>query len=359
MRGMNFLFGALSPTLFMLSNSVRKIIHVDMDCFYAAVEIRDNPSLIDKPVAVGGPADERGVLCTCNYIARKFKVRSAMSTAYAKRLCPDLIVLPVNMEKYREIAHIIRRIFLEFTPLVEPLSLDEAYLDVTDADHYQGSATLIAKAIRQRIWDGVALTASAGVSSNKLLAKIASGWNKPNGLFVIHPRDISEFIKKLSVTDLYGVGKVTANKLHHLGIKTCADLQRLSLIELKDHFGEKGGDRLHEQCRGIDNRPVEPNRIRKSISVEHTFAQDIDISDHCWVALRELYESLVKRYQKYAAFRSIKNQCIKIKLSNFKIVTIERSCESMNLNLYEALLSELEKRSYGKIRLLGLGVHFS
>lgn len=231
----------------MLSNPIRKIIHIDMDCFYAAVEIRDNPSLIDKPVAVGGLESERGVLCTCNYIARKFKVRSAMSTAYAKRLCPDLIVLPVNMDKYKEISRIIRAIFLEFTTLVEPLSLDEAYLDVTHSDCYQGSATWMANAIRQKIWDTVSLTASAGVSFNKLLAKIASGWNKPNGLFVIHPREVDDFIKKLSVAELYGVGKVTAKKLNHLGIKTCADLQKLSLIKLQDTFGEKWGDSLYER----------------------------------------------------------------------------------------------------------------
>jgi DNA polymerase-4 len=342
----------------MLSNPTRKIIHIDMDCFYAAVEIRDNPSLADKPVAVGGLPEERGVLCTCNYLARKFKVRSAMSTAYAKRLCPDLVVLPVNMEKYSEIAQTIRRIFLEFTPLVEPLSLDEAYLDVTNSDHCQGSATLIAKAIRQKIWDTVSLTASAGVSSNKLLAKIASGWSKPDGLFVIHPREIDEFIKKLPVSELYGVGKVTEKKLYHLGMKTCADLQKLSLVHLIAHFGEKGGYRLYEQCRGIDSRDVEPNRIRKSLSVEQTFKQDIDINNSLDF-LRDLYEAFLKRFQKYATYRSIKNQCVKIKLSNFKVITIERSCQEISFNLYKELLTELSKRSYGEIRLLGLGVHFN
>lgn len=329
-----------------------------MDCFYAAVEIRDNPSLADKPVAVGGLAEERGVLCTCNYVARKFKVRSAMSTAYAKRLCPDLIVLPVNMDKYREIAQIIRHIFLEITPLVEPLSLDEAYLDVTESDYCQGSATWIAKAIQKKIWEAVSLTASAGVSSNKLLAKIASGWNKPNGLFVIHPREVDDFIKKLPVAELYGVGKVTAEKLHNMRVKTCADLQKLSLLDLKNYFGDKSAKGLYEKCRGIDHRPVEPNRIRKSVSVEQTFKHDIDLDNSSFAFLRELYDALLKRLQKYSDNYSIKNQCIKIKLSNFKIVTIERSCQVINLNLYEELLSEMASRSYGKIRLLGLGVHF-
>lgn len=344
---------------FILSNAIRKIIHIDMDCFYAAVEIRDNPALADKPVAVGGLADARGVLCTCNYIARKFKVRSAMSTVYAKHLCPDLIVLPVNMQKYQEVSAIIRAIFLEFTPLVEPLSLDEAYLDVTHALHYQGSATLIAKAIRQKIWDTVHLTASAGVSTNKLLAKIASGWNKPNGLFVIRPQDIDQFMKNLSVDELFGVGKVTAKKLHTLGLKTCSDLQAVSLTELIYHFGEKGGTRLYEQCRGIDHRTVEPNRMRKSLSVEQTFKQDIIMDNHCLPILRELYDLLIERLKKYVTNRPIKNQCIKIKLSDFKTVTLERSSQTINFLLYEYMLSELIKRSYGEIRLMGIGVHFA
>jgi Nucleotidyltransferase/DNA polymerase involved in DNA repair len=343
----------------MQPNPIRKIIHIDMDCFYAAVEIRDNPLLADKPVAVGGSAEERGVLCTCNYIARKFNVRSAMATAYAKRLCPGLIVLPVNMQKYREVSERIRAIFLEFTPLVEPLSLDEAYLDVTHAQHYRGSATLIAKAIRQKILDTLHLTASAGVSTNKLLAKIASNWNKPNGLFVIQPQDINRFIKPLPVNELYGVGKVTAKKLYHLGLKTCSDLQAISSIELINHFGEKNGNRLYEQCRGIDNRIVEPNRTRKSLSVEKTFKQDIVIDSHSLAILHKLYDLLMVRIKQQAANASIKNQCIKIKLSDFKTVTLERSSQTIDFSLYEKLLLELIGRSYDKIRLMGIGVHFS
>ena len=337
----------------------KKIIHIDMDCFYAAIEIRDNPALADKPVAVGGPAEERGVLCTCNYIARKFKVRSAMSTAYAKRLCPDLIVLPINMQKYRDVSLIIRDIFLEFTSLVEPLSLDEAYLDVTNSSHYQGSATRIANAIREKIWNTVHLTASAGVSSNKLLAKIASGWRKPNGLFVIRPQDIDHFMKQLPVNELFGVGKVTAQKLHGLGFKTCADLQTVSIEELIILFGEKGGHRLYEQCRGIDHRMVEPNRIRKSLSIEQTFKQDITLDNHCLTILHELYNDFIVRLKKYDEKRPIKNQCIKIKLSNFKVITLERSSHNIDFSLYEHLLFELINRSYGKIRLMGIGVHFS
>lgn len=338
---------------------MKKIIHIDMDCFYAAVEIRDNPSLADKPVAVGGDPGERGVLCTCNYIARKFKVRSAMATAYALRLCPELVVLPVNMDKYRAAASIIHGIFREFTDLVEPLSLDEAYLDVTNSPHCQGSATLIAKAIRQKIWDTVKLTASAGVSSNKLLAKIASGWNKPNGLFVIRPQHIPEFMRSLAVEELFGVGKVTAKKLHILGLKTCADLQKLSLQELQQHFREKGGRRLYEQCRGIDEREVEPNRIRKSLSVEETFKKDIALDEQCMPILKKLYDRLVARIKRAETDRPIKNQWIKIKLSNFKVMTLERASKELDFMLFETLCLELSKRQCGTVRLIGIGVHFS
>lgn len=343
----------------LCENNSRKIIHIDMDCFYAAIEIRDNPSLADKPVAVGGTAEERGVLCTCNYIARKFNVRSAMSTAYAKRLCPDLIVLPVNMQKYREASQVIRELFLEYTPLVEPLSLDEAYLDVSQSSHHQGSATLIAKEIREKIWERLKLTASAGVSTNKLLAKIASGWRKPNGLFVIRPQDIDNFMRALPVNELFGVGKVTATKLHDMGFKTCANLQTATLEDLTILFGEKAGNRLFEQCRGIDTRAVEPNRIRKSLSVEQTFKQDISLDAQCFPLLHELYESFLVRLKRYDIQRPIKNQCIKIKLSNFKVVTLVRSSHQIDFSLYEQLFSELIQRSYGKIRLIGLGVHFS
>jgi len=281
-----------------------------------------------------------------------------MATAYALRLCPHLIVLPVNMNKYREVASIIHGIFKEFTDLVEPLSLDEAYLDVTNSFHCQGSATLIAKEIQQKIWSSVKLTASAGVSSNKLLAKIASGWKKPNGLFVIRPQEIESFVKNLAIEELFGVGKVTANKLHSLGLKTCSDLQKLSLEELKIHFREKSGMRLYEQCRGIDHRVVESNKIRKSLSVEETFNQDINLDDHCISILKKLYDRLLTRIKKYETDRKIRNQCIKIKLSNFKTVTIERSSRELNFQLFDKLLVELSERQYGKIRLMGIGVHF-
>ncbi len=339
-------------------NPLRKIIHIDMDCFYAAIEIRDNPALANKPVAVGGPAEERSVLCTCNYIARKFGVRSAMATAYAKRLCPDLIVLPVNMNKYREASDFIHEVFSEYTALVEPLSLDEAYLDVSNSKHCQGSATWIATEIRKKIWETVQLTASAGVAPNKFLAKIASGWNKPNGLFVIRPHEIEDFVKDLAVEELFGVGKVTAEKLHQFGLKTCSDIQKLSLTELTNQFG-KLGHQLYEQSRGMDNRQVEPNRERKSLSVERTFSQDIKITDNCNAILLDLYKRLKDRLQKYEPDREIKNVYLKIKSSDFKLSTLEKSCHLPNFMEYEKLFQEFANREICSIRLLGLGVHFT
>jgi DNA polymerase-4 len=197
-----------------------------MDCFYAAIEVRDNPMLANEPVAVGGESDQRDVLCTCNYVARKYGLHAAIPSIIAYRQCPDLILLPVNMSKYRGVAKRIHAIFREFTDKVKPLALDEAYLDVTDMNAYDGSATLIAKAIVKKIYEDEYLIASAGVAPENFLAKIASGWKKPNGFFLITPDEVSEFFRKLPVEKLFGVGKVTAEELHQEGIKTCADLQK-------------------------------------------------------------------------------------------------------------------------------------
>jgi DNA polymerase-4 len=339
------------------TQAIRKIIHVDMDCFYAAIEIRDNPALANKPVAVGGGANQRGVICTCNYIARQYGIRSAMSTFQAYQYCKDLILLPVNMSKYKQVAQHIQSIFKEFTDLVEPLSLDEAYLDVTGSNYYAGSATRIAQAIRERIWQKEKLTASAGVASNKFLAKIASGWRKPNGLFVIQPHQISDFVNQLSINELHGVGKVTAEKLHRLGLKTCADLQKIPLSDLANQFG-KLGHYLYQQCHGLDNRSVEPNRIRKSLSVERTFSQNIIDIDECINILTELYNKLKQRIEESALNRVIKSQFIKIKYSNFQLTTAETSVVTLNLANYLSLFNTTYVRNSKPIRLLGIGVHF-
>ena len=217
--------------------------------------MRDDPSLRLLPIAIGGKADRRGVVATCNYNAREFGIRSAMPTAHALRLCPDLVVIPGTMAKYREAAHHIRQIFYRYTDKVEPLSLDEAYLDVTDCEECQGSATLIAQQIREVIAQEVGVTASAGVAPNKFLAKVASDLNKPDGQYVIAPDSVGEFVKNLEVKRIFGVGKVTNEKLNRLGIKTCGDLQGRTLIELVDKFGTFG-KRLHDLSFGIDNRAV-------------------------------------------------------------------------------------------------------
>lgn len=328
-----------------------------MDCFYAAIEIRDNPSLKNKPVAVGGGADRRGVLCTCNYIARGFGVRSAMSTAYAQRLCPDLILLPVDMAKYKRVAKNIHDIFHEFSDLVEPLSLDEAYIDVTESSLYRNSATLIAKKIRAEIKKQENLTASAGVAPNKFLAKIASGWKKPDGLFVIRPQDVSNFVTQLPVDELFGVGKVTAEKLHNMNIKTCADLQQFSLFELIKHFG-KMGKILYDQAHGIDHRAVEPNRTRKSLSVEETFAHDIKSLDDCLPIIRDLYKQLITRIKNSAADLIIKNQFVKLKFNDFKQISMEEMTQGVDLETFIKLfLTAFNKEK--PLRLIGIGVHFN
>ncbi|MGL6037080.1 MAG: DNA polymerase IV [Legionella sp.] len=335
----------------------RKIIHIDMDCFYAAIEIRDNPLLKDKPVAVGGSATQRGVLCTCNYLAREYGIHSAMPTAVALRLCPSLEVLPVQMNKYREISTAINRIFHQFTDLVEPLSLDEAFLDVTGVAHYQGSATRMAQAIQQTIFKEHQLTASAGVAANKFLAKIASAWHKPNGLFVITPAKTAEFVSSLPVNKLFGVGKVTAQKLHQLNIFSCADLHQYPLAFLIEHFG-KFGQQLYYQARGVDNRPVQPNRLRKSLSVETTFQQDITESSKAVEEMNRLYDSLIIRVKAHAHDLAIKNQFIKIKTNQFRLYSAELKSHSINREHFLALFQKMHANHPEPIRLIGLGVHF-
>jgi len=270
------------------SFKTRKIIHVDMDCFFAAVEIRDNPSLKNKPVAIGETPERRGVLSTCNYEARKYGLHSAMSTTQALRLCSKLVLLPSNMYKYKAVSKVLYRIFRQYTPLVEMLSLDEAFLDVTNCQYCKGSATLIAKTIKRRIKKELNLIASAGVAPNKFLAKVASDWNKPDGLFVIIPNQVADFVKYLPVTEIFGVGKVTSKKLHNMQIKTCLDLQKISLSQLTDQFGKMGA-RFYYLCRGIDDRLVEPESVRKSLSVEETFPRDLKTVDECLPVLGILF----------------------------------------------------------------------
>ncbi|MEN9868908.1 MAG: hypothetical protein RL748_4498, partial [Pseudomonadota bacterium] len=269
----------------------RKIIHSDCDCFYAAVEMRDDPALREVPLAIGGRADQRGVVATCNYVARRFGIHSAMPTVQALQRCPQLVVLPPAMEKYRTASRQILAIYRDYTDLVEPLSLDEAYLDVSHATLCKGSGTLIGQEIRARIAATVGITASIGVAPNKFLAKIASDWNKPDGMFVIKPDQVEAFVADLSVDKLFGVGKVTAAKLKQLGVQNCLELREWSIPKLQMHFG-KFGSSLYYLCRGIDKRAVDTSQERKSISVEETYTPDLADLDACLAHIPELLQSL-------------------------------------------------------------------
>lgn len=352
----------------------RKIIHCDCDCFYAAVEMRDDPSLAQVPLAIGGSAGHRGVVATCNYQAREFGIRSAMPTAQALRLCPSLVVMPPDFKKYRNVSEQIRNIFHTLTDKVEPLSLDEAFLDVSETRAYSGSATLMARALRQQIRSEVGITVSAGAAPNKFLAKIASDWNKPDGLFVIRPEEVDAFVERLSVGKLFGVGKVTGKKLHDLGLSTCGDLRRMALTELTARFGVMG-QRLYELCRGIDLREVQTDRRRKSLSVETTFVEDLVDTKACVEPLGELFEKLSERYAKLSGKGQGNSgqvvsqapdglpgirQFLKMRFDDFTVTTIERQPGSgFSLGAYQHLCEEAWQRRSRPVRLLGIGVRFA
>ena len=337
----------------------KKIIHIDMDCFYAAIEVRDNPGLRGKPVAVGGKPGTRGVLCTCNYEARKFGIHSAMPSSRAARLCPDLVFLPVNFDKYRKASKAIHEIFSQYTDLIEPLSLDEAYLDVSGSSLHSGSATLIAQEIRQKIFEDQHITASAGIAPNKMLAKIASDWNKPNGQFVVTPDMVFGFISELPVKKLFGVGKVTAEKLAANGINTCADIQKYSLTEFVALYGS-WGEHLHKMAHGIDNREVITEWERKSLSVENTFQQDYAPSEIPPQVPDELFTDLASRLEKSdKSISDIKSIFIKVKFSYFTSTTAQAPLSGFDVNAFNALLRTRLKGEERPIRLLGFGAYFN
>ena len=299
----------------------RAIIHLDMDCFYAAIEVRDRPSLRGKPVGVGGARERRGVLTTCNYEARKFGVRSAMPTFMALQRCPNLIVLPTRFDVYRREAAIIRGILYQFTSIIEPLSLDEAYLDVSV--HATAPAAL-AQEIRSAIFRTTKLTSSAGIGPNKLIAKIASEINKPNGQFEVRPEQVADFMKDLPVRKIWGIGEKSERKLEELGVKTCGELQRFSRPELVNVFG-KFGLELYDLCRGIDDRPVEPDRPRKSLSTEETFAVDLATLEQCEEKLEELFQDVMADLAQKESTREITKIFVKLKFNDFTRTTAERT----------------------------------
>jgi DNA polymerase IV len=326
-----------------------------MDCFYAAIEVRDRPSLRGKPVGVGGARDRRGVLTTCNYEARKFGVHSAMPTFMALQRCPDLIVLPTRFDVYRREAAVIREILYRFTPLVEPLSLDEAYLDVTA---HPGAPGALAEVIRKMIFQKTKLTSSAGIGPNKLIAKIASATNKPNGQLEVRPVEVPEFMEKLSVRQIWGIGEKTEQKLQELGVKTCGELQRLSRPQLVDLFGRFGLE-LYDLCRGIDDCPVEPDRPRKSLSTEETFPVDLATLEQCEEKLEELFEDLMADLAQKESSREIKKVFVKLKFHDFTRTTAERAGLAPTLPDFRTLLAEAFARTGKPVRLIGLGVRFA
>lgn len=299
----------------------RKIIHVDMDAFYASVEQRDNPDLRGKPVAVGG-ARERGVVAAASYEARKFGVRSAMASVTARRKCPELIFVKPRFEVYKAVSQQIREIFAEYTPLIEPLSLDEAYLDVTENLMGITSATEVAKRIRARIREVTGLTASAGVSYNKFLAKLASDYDKPDGLFVIRPEQGADFIQNLPVGRFHGIGPATSEKMRRLGIETGADLRRQTRVFLQEHFGISG-DWYYSISRGVDHRRVRPDRERKSVGAETTFFRDIDDVD----AAREGLAPLIDKVWRYCDRETLHGRTVtlKVKFNDFRQITRSRT----------------------------------
>ena len=333
----------------------RAIIHLDMDCFYAAIEVRDRPSLRGKPVGVGGARDRRGVLTTCNYEARKFGVRSAMPTFMALQRCPNLIVLPTRFDVYRREAAVIRGILHRFTSLIEPLSLDEAYLDVTAHPSAPGP---LAQAIRNTIFRTTKLTSSAGIGPNKLIAKIASEINKPNGQFEVKPEEVPEFMRDLPVRKIWGIGEKSERKLEELGVKTCGELQRFSRTELAEIFGKFGLD-LYDLCRGIDDRPVEPDRPRKSLSTEETFAVDLTTLEQCEEKLEELFQDLMADLAQKESTRDITKIFVKLKFNDFTRTTAERAGLTPTLETFRSLLEEAFGRTGKPVRLIGVGVRFA
>ncbi len=340
-----------------MSEHYRKIIHVDMDAFYASVEQMDNPELKGKPLAVGG-SEIRGVVSAASYEARKFGVRSAISGIQAKKLCPDLIFVRPRFDRYKEISKKIRKIFHDYTDLVEPLSLDEAYLDVTENKKGNPSATLIAQEIRKRIFEEVGLTASAGISVNKFVAKIASDYNKPNGQKTVNPDEVEAFLEKLDIKKFYGVGKVTAEKMYQLGIFTGYDLKQKSLEYLEKHFGNSGFH-YYQICRGIHNSAVKPNRKIKSVGAERTFGENLSSEIFMEERLQSIAKELEKRLQKSKI--SGKTITLKIKYSDFTLQTRSKtlpyfvSDKNIILDVAKDLL--YQERLRNSVRLLGISIH--
>jgi len=341
----------------LTQNTHRKIIHIDMDAFYASVEQMDNPALRGIPLAVGG-SEIRGVVSAASYEARKYGVRSAISGIQAKKLCPDLVFVPPRFDRYKEISKKIRKIFLDYTDLVEPLSLDEAYLDVTENKKGNPSATLIAQEIRKRIFEEVGLTASAGISVNKFVAKIASDYNKPNGQKTVNPEEVEAFLEQLDVKKFYGIGKVTAEKMYQLGIFTGFDLKQKSAEYLEQYFGNSGLQ-YYQIVRGIHESPVKPNRKIKSVGAERTFNENLSSEIYLEQRLHTIAKEIEQRLQKSKI--SGKTITLKIKYSDFTLQTRSKTLPYFVSD--KAIIADVardllyQERLRNSVRLLGISIH--
>ena len=334
---------------------MKKFIHIDMDCFYAAVEMRDNPKLANVPLAIGGNS-RRGVLSTANYIAREFGVRSAMSNYHAKQLCPDLVIVPGRMAVYKEISSQIREVFSRYTHLVEPLSLDEAYLDVTDSKACKGSATLIAQQIRADIYNATGLTASAGVAPVKFIAKIASDENKPNGQFVVLPDEVDPFLEQLPLGKIPGVGKVTLERLNLKGLYTGKDVREKGVSWMQQHVGNFGVS-LYQKCAGEYIGSVSTERIRKSLSVEHTYEYNKTSLQECLDQIPSLIDELTRRLDKQQLQNRINKLSVKVKFANFVVTSADQAYHQLNTEIFVQLLTKAYQRGLQQpVRLLGIGV---
>ncbi|WP_194766236.1 DNA polymerase IV [Tamlana sp. I1] len=341
----------------MLSDlPIRKIIHVDMDAFYASVAQLDNPDLKGKAIAVGG-SETRGVISAASYEARKFGVKSAMSGNMAAKLCPELIFVKTDFERYTQISKQIRTIFFDYTDLVEPLSLDEAYLDVTQNKKGNPSASLIAEEIRERIFNEIGLTASAGISINKFIAKVASDYNKPNGQKTVNPEEVIPFLEALDIRKFYGVGKVTAEKMYQKGIFTGLDLKQKSIEYLETHFGKSGAYYYHV-VRGIHTSEVKPNRIRKSLAAERTFSENLSSEVFMLEKLKHISEEVSRRLTKNKV--AGKTVTLKIKYSDFSLQTRSKTLPYYISNkdlIFDTAKSLLyQEKLNNSVRLLGISM---
>lgn len=335
---------------------IRKIIHVDMDAFYAAVEQMDRPELKRLPIAVGG-SSKRGVVSAASYEARKFGVRSAISGALAKKLCPNLIFVPPRFERYKEISTKIRALFLEYSDLVEPLSLDEAYIDVTTNKKGLQSATVIATEIRSRIKSEIGLTASAGISVNKFIAKVASDYNKPNGQKTVPPEEVLGFLEALEIRKFHGIGKVTAKKMYDLGVFTGLDLKQKSLAFLRENFG-KSGAYYFNIVRGIHSSPVKPNRTRKSLAAEHTFSKNLSSEIFLVDKIDQISTEVSRRLKRINI--AGKTLTLKIKYSDFSLQTRSKTLpfyiSEKELILEYSKLLLFQERLQNSVRLVGISI---